>query len=114
MPLPPELESLLSKRASSIPPGSLFFARIVFFNNRTRHFAMKTTAKMLLQRHCDKPFGALAGRHFFATHCAKKGMKIDQLQLLLGHAAVKNTARYLDLRDEEVLTSFNSIQAPTE
>ena len=42
-------------------------------------------------------------RHGFATHCLEKGMEIQNIQMLLGHADISMTMRYAHVRPIKAL-----------
>jgi len=48
-------------------------------------------------------------RHSFAVHFLKSGGNIKNLQKILGHTSLKNTAVYLDLLLEDVKDDYNKI-----
>lgn len=48
-------------------------------------------------------------RHSFATHCLERGMPINQLQVLLGHATVHTTNVYIKANPIDALATYEKI-----
>ena len=46
-------------------------------------------------------------RHSFATHCLERGMPINQLQVLMGHANISTTNVYIRANPEDALTTYH-------
>lgn len=81
----------------------------LFINMKGAHFGQRMTksaAEEMVRGVFDK-VGIGRGtihrlRHTFAVNCLEAGMKINEIQLLLGHANVTTTVRYLRLDNERI------------
>jgi integrase/recombinase XerD len=51
----------------------------------------------------DKPIGLHTLRHSIATHLLKSGMKLEQIQRLLGHSSMESTQIYTHITHEATL-----------
>lgn len=51
-------------------------------------------------------------RHLFACRCLENGMPLKSLSLIMGHASVKTTERYLNM-NRSVLAEMTRLYAPT-
>ena len=50
-------------------------------------------------------------RRTLATECAKKGMPIQEIQVLLGHSDIATTRRYIDIELTQVQSSYRQLVA---
>jgi len=48
-------------------------------------------------------------RHFFGTQLSKKGLPIEIIQSLLGHASSDTTNLYIDISEEDKLSKFSDV-----
>ncbi|MBU1056322.1 MAG: tyrosine-type recombinase/integrase [Proteobacteria bacterium] len=79
-----------------------------------------STARMIFQRYlvkaglADKGYSLHALRHTFATEFLNAGMRLECLQVLLGHRSIEQTRRYARLtdktREEEYFRAMSKIE----
>lgn len=79
-------------------------SKFLFEGYRTGRSYSTTSFRQILQRACrkakiNKRVTPHTLRHSFATHMLERGLNLKQLQLILGHNAMKTTAIYLHLAD---------------
>lgn len=48
-------------------------------------------------------------RHSFAQNCIKKGIPLNQIQLLMGHSNLATTSIYMKARPDEALKSYEDL-----
>lgn len=48
-----------------------------------------------------------SSRHGFATHCIRKGVDINKVQMLMGHEDVQTTSIYINMAPQEALDEYN-------
>ena len=98
--LPPKLLELLRAYWRSERPGDWIFPSR---SNRARPIAPKViflACRSAAQRAgISKPVHPHSLRHAFATHLLESGTNLRTIQILLGHANLETTARYLHVAD---------------
>lgn len=78
-----------------IPPKTIYLA--------CRHAAQKAGIK--------KPVHPHSFRHAFATHLLESGTNLRTIQILLGHANLETTARYLQVADVAVRSTVSPLDS---
>lgn len=80
----------------------------------SKQVPLKTSGRTLQRKF--RKYAALAGlnpkytfhslRHGFAVRCLEKGMPINQLQVLLGHANIATTSIYVKANPQDAIKSY--------
>jgi len=108
VPITPELDALLLAYGPK-KPNVRYFQKIARYCWRLKYQVLNTQSRYLLIGLPGQTFGALAGRRFFATHCVRSGMEVNQVQLVLGHADIDSTMDYVDTEDRELLQACRDL-----
>ena len=92
------------------PTGWLFPAA-----DSTRHISTNTVfmacRKARQRAGISKPIHPHSLRHAFATHLLEAGVNLRTIQILLGHANLETTARYLHVADVAVRTTASPLDS---
>jgi site-specific recombinase XerD len=92
------------------PTGWLFPAA-----DSTRPISAKTVfmacRKATRRAGISKPVHPHSLRHAFATHLLEAGVNLRTIQILLGHANLETTARYLHVADVAVRTTASPLDS---
>jgi site-specific recombinase XerD len=87
---------------------------IYLFPNRNGHpisidYAQKTYNRAKLKAGIQKGHGIHTLRHCFATHLLEAGVDLRTIQTLLGHNSLISTERYLQIRQQKLMTTANPL-----
>ena len=88
LPTPEERALLLNNEGKRFPPGALHY------------IVTKYGARL------DLKLSPHQLRHACATHCVQAGMKLTDLQRLLGHSSLDSTKRYAQISQQEMEREF--------
>ena len=108
--LPPRLLELLRSYWRETHPGEWMFPggqpdRPI--SVKSIFLACRSAAR---KAHITKAIHPHSLRHAFATHLLEAGCDIRKIQLLLGHARLETTARYLHVADVAVRTTTSPLE----
>jgi integrase/recombinase XerC len=108
VPIAPDLDALLLAYGRG-RPNRRYFSKISRYCWRLKYYVSNTQSRNLLIALPGQNFGPLIGRRYFATHCVKSGMRVDQLQLLLGHADIDSSMIYVNTDDQELFGEYDTV-----
>lgn len=86
--------------------------RVVFLSRRRRRLSRMGVWKLLRRRALATGVDHVHPhvlRHSFATHLIRGGADVRAVQLLLGHASLGTTERYLKVADDELVELFRKL-----
>lgn len=72
------------------------------FNARLKQLILKTDFGKLLPAHSLRKIGIHTLRHSIATHLLENGMKLEQVQLFLGHSFIESTEIYTHISQNQI------------
>jgi site-specific recombinase XerD len=110
-PLTPRmLEALRAYWRAHRPSGPYLFESRRGGSPLTRAAVAKALHKAATRADLGKHFYPHLLRHAFATHTLELGADIRSVQVLLGHASIRSTARYLQLTEARRSTLKNPLE----
>lgn len=97
-----ELEHYLSYSRPYLLSGKKEDALLLSINGKRLKAAFERIGKLRSASGIKKAISPHTLRHSIATHLLQSGMKLEQIQLFLGHSSLESTQIYTHLIDEEL------------